>query len=96
MQNVQRRCTDHKMHLYETGRAGAIVRLRPTASMAGRHYFEIRVTANAAATMTLPFTIWMPKLDTANMQTIPAPTTREVVLTNPLSRAWKCTSRRAR
>jgi hypothetical protein len=56
-----------------------------TASCAGAEYgyFEIRVTANAAATMTLPFTIWMPKLDTANMQTIPAPTTQEVVLTNP-------------
>jgi RHS repeat-associated protein len=56
-----------------------------TASHPGRAYgfFEYGLTVVAAQTNVLPFTIWMPKLDTQHTVTIPSPTTREVVVTTP-------------
>jgi RHS repeat-associated protein len=51
----------------------------------GRHYgvFEVGVVLNPGQTLVLPYTIWMPELDTANAIQIPSPTTEEVVLTTP-------------
>lgn len=56
-----------------------------TASSPGRSYgfFEYGMTVIGAQTNVLPFTIWMPKLDTAHAVTIPSPTTKEVVVTTP-------------
>ena len=45
--------------------------------------FEARIDIVAGKTNDLPFTVWMPKLDTANEITIPSPTTEEIVLTTP-------------
>ena len=46
-------------------------------------FFEYGSTVTANKTNVLPFTIWMPKLDTAHQVTIPSPTTSEVVVTTP-------------
>jgi hypothetical protein len=46
--------------------------------------FEYGLTIVAGRTNVLPFTIWMPVLDTARAVRIPSPTTREVVVTTPL------------
>ena len=46
-------------------------------------FFEARVKVNAGQTTALPFTIWMPRLDTAHAVRIPSPTTSEVVITTP-------------
>jgi RHS repeat-associated protein len=56
-----------------------------TASRPGAVYglFEARVEILPQVTTVLPFTIWMPKLDTAHRVTLPSPTTREVVVTTP-------------
>ncbi len=55
------------------------------ASRPARRYgfFEYGLTVNAGKTNVLPFTIWMPKLDTLHQITIPSPTTSEVVITTP-------------
>jgi YD repeat-containing protein len=55
------------------------------ASRPSRRYgfFEYGSTVTAAKTTVLPFTIWMPKLDTAHQVTIASPTTGEVVVTTP-------------
>jgi RHS repeat-associated protein len=56
-----------------------------SASQPGRTYgrFEVNVELVAGQTAVLPFTIWMPKLDTAHAVRIPAYTTSEVVVTTP-------------
>ena len=56
-----------------------------TASRPGRQYgfYEYGFTVPAGQTTVLPFTIWMPKLDTRHAVAIPSPTTREVVITTP-------------
>ncbi len=45
--------------------------------------FESVVEVRAGQTNELPYTIWMPKLDTQHTIKIPSPTTEEVVLTTP-------------
>ena len=54
-----------------------------SASRAGRRYgfFEYGLDLDAGKTNVLPFTIWMPKLDTRHIVRIPSPTTSEVVVT---------------
>lgn len=56
-----------------------------TASRPGEVYglFEARVEILNQATTVLPFTIWLPKLDTAHRMALSSPTTREVVVTTP-------------
>jgi hypothetical protein len=56
-----------------------------TAKRPGRTYgvFEVGVDLADGQTTVLPYTIWMPKLDTAHAVRIASPTTREVVLTTP-------------
>jgi RHS repeat-associated protein len=56
-----------------------------TASQPGRRYgvFEVGVTLAAGRTTALPYSIWMPRIDTAHAVTIPSPTTKEVVITTP-------------
>jgi RHS repeat-associated protein len=46
--------------------------------------FEPGVTVTAKITNVLPFTIWMPVIDTAHAVTIPVPTTTETVAVSPL------------
>ena len=46
-------------------------------------FFEYGMKVEAGKTNVLPFSIWMPKLDTAHVVKIPSPTTREVVVTTP-------------
>lgn len=45
--------------------------------------FRIGIDVIAGRTNVLPFTSWMPRLDTDNATTIPAPTTAEVAVTTP-------------
>jgi RHS repeat-associated protein len=56
-----------------------------TANRPGRTYgvFEVGVDLADGRTTVLPYTIWMPKLDTAHAVRIPSPTTDEVVVTTP-------------
>ncbi len=56
-----------------------------TASRPGRRYgfFEYGTAIKGGRTNVLPFTIWMPKLDTRNVVSIPSPTTSEVIVTTP-------------
>jgi len=56
-----------------------------TASRPNRRYgfFEYGLTVTPGQTTVLPFTTWLPKLDTRHAVTIPSPTTREVVVTTP-------------
>lgn len=44
--------------------------------------FEVSVTLSAGFN-PLPYTIWMPALDTADAVSIPSPTTSDMVITNP-------------
>jgi len=55
-----------------------------SASRPGRVYgvFEVGVDVRAG-TNILPFTIWMPEIDTENAVPIPSPTSDEVVVTTP-------------
>jgi RHS repeat-associated protein len=57
-----------------------------TASRPGRQYgfYEYGLTVHSGQTTILPFTIWMPKLDTRHAVTIPSPNEREVVITTPV------------
>ncbi len=59
-----------------------------TAGTPGRKYgfFEVSVQVSAGQTNVLPYTIWMPMLDTAHTVTLPSPTTSEVVVTTPFIR----------
>ena len=56
-----------------------------TAKQPGRSYgiFRVGVDITEGMTNVLPYTIWMPKLDMAHAVSIPSPTTRDMVLTNP-------------
>jgi len=56
-----------------------------TANRPGRVYgvFEVRVELADGLTTALPYTIWMPRIDTAHAMTFDSPTTREVVATTP-------------
>jgi RHS repeat-associated protein len=56
-----------------------------TANRPGRTYgiFEVGVDVSDGSTTVLPYTIWMPKLDTAHAVRIPSPTPREIVVTTP-------------
>ncbi|HEX6291760.1 MAG TPA: RHS repeat-associated core domain-containing protein [Herpetosiphonaceae bacterium] len=56
-----------------------------TASKPGRRYgiFEVGVDIVAGQTNILPYTIWLPKLDTAHTVKVTSPTTEEIVLTTP-------------
>jgi len=55
------------------------------ASRPNRRYgfFEYGSIVTAGTTTVLPFTIWLPKLDTLHAVTILSPTTSEVVVTTP-------------
>lgn len=46
--------------------------------------FRVGVEVTAGTTNTLPYTIWMPKLDVAHEVTIPSPNKKEIVITTPL------------
>jgi RHS repeat-associated protein len=56
-----------------------------TAAYSGRTYgiFDAAVELAPDTTTALPFTIWLPRVDTANTIAIASPTTDEVVLTSP-------------
>ncbi len=56
-----------------------------TASHGARAFgfFEAAIEIESGHTNVLPFTIWMPRLDTLHRVRIPSPTTAEVVLTTP-------------
>jgi YD repeat-containing protein len=56
-----------------------------TANRPNRTYgtFEYGLDVVAGRTTVLPFTIWMPLIDTAHQVTIPSPTTRDTVVTTP-------------
>jgi YD repeat-containing protein len=56
-----------------------------TANRPGRTYgiFDYGVYPQAGRTKVLPFTIWMPLLDTQHAMRIPVPTPREIVVTSP-------------
>ncbi len=56
-----------------------------TAKRGGRTYgvFEFGLSLVAKRTNVLPFTIWMPVIDTANAVRIESPTRRETVITTP-------------
>lgn len=56
-----------------------------TASRPGQVYgvFEVGIDVSANRTNVLPFTIWMPEIDTENAVPIPSPTPDEVVVTTP-------------
>src|SRR5262249_49233373 len=45
--------------------------------------YAVRVAVNARVTTTLPYIIWMPKLDPQGTVRIPSPTTQETVVTTP-------------
>jgi RHS repeat-associated protein len=57
-----------------------------TANRGGRTYgvFEFGLVIGAARTNVLPFTIWMPRLDTVHAVTIPSPTTTATIVRTPL------------
>jgi RHS repeat-associated protein len=54
---------------------------RPAATYGS---YEIGVPVQGGRTTALPFTVWMPKLDTGHAITIPSPTMAETVLSTPL------------
>jgi hypothetical protein len=56
-----------------------------TATRPGRTYgrFEANVEVKAGHTVVLPYTVWMPKLDTQHAVTIPTYTSSEVIVTTP-------------
>ena len=62
-----------------------------TASKSGRTYgvFEVGIDLRAGRTNVLPYTIWMPEIDTANAVAIPSPTSDEVVVTTPNIPGWE-------
>lgn len=55
------------------------------ASTASRRFgiFQVSVHTIAGRTTTLPYTIWLTRLDLAHASRIPSPTTRQTVLTTP-------------
>src|SRR5207245_5435180 len=56
-----------------------------SASTPGRTYgvFEVGVSVTAGTTNVLPFTSWMPRIDTAHAVTTPPYVTSEIVVTTP-------------
>ena len=56
-----------------------------TASRPGHQYgfFEYGLSLTPGQTTVLPFTIWMPRLDTAHEVVIPSPTTAATIITTP-------------
>jgi RHS repeat-associated protein len=56
-----------------------------TANRPGKTYgvFEAGIRIVANTTTALPYTIWMPKIDTAHAVMISSPTTQETVITTP-------------
>jgi RHS repeat-associated protein len=56
-----------------------------TANRPGRIYghFSVGVDIDAGETNVLPYTIWMPLIDTAHATALPVPTTHELVATTP-------------
>ncbi len=56
-----------------------------TANKPNRTYgvFEVGVDIRARETTVLPYTIWMPRIDTEHAVRIPSPTVTEVVITTP-------------
>jgi RHS repeat-associated protein len=56
-----------------------------TASNSAATYgvFEVGIEVAKGRTSTLPYTIWMPALDTAHVVTIPSPTKTETVISSP-------------
>jgi Bacterial Ig-like domain/Galactose oxidase, central domain len=56
-----------------------------TANRPGRTYglFEARVMIVAGQTTVLPYTIWLPRINTQHAVSFPSPTTQEVVVTSP-------------
>ena len=56
-----------------------------TASQPGRTYgyFESRVVLASGQTNVLPYTIWLPRINTQHAVSLSSPTTREVVVTSP-------------
>jgi YD repeat-containing protein len=56
-----------------------------TASTPGRSYgvFRVGIDVKAGETYALPYTSWMPRIDTQNIVTIPSPTTSDIVLRTP-------------
>jgi RHS repeat-associated protein len=56
-----------------------------TANQPGRVYgrFEANIELKAGETVVVPYTIWLPKLDTQHAVTIPTYTSSEVIVTTP-------------
>lgn len=56
-----------------------------TASQPGRTYgmFEVGVDVEAGRTTVLPYTIWLPLIDTQHAVALPVPTAHEIVVTTP-------------
>ncbi len=92
--NVTLRIADRAAQTDQTGRfllsvvpAGHQVVLinGHTASRPGATYgvFEVGVDVAQGQTTVLPYTIWMPRIDTEHAVTIPSPTTAEAVVTTP-------------
>jgi RHS repeat-associated protein len=56
-----------------------------TANRPGREYgtFEFGVDLNKGELNLLPFTVWMPLIDTAHEQSFASPTTKDMTLTTP-------------
>jgi RHS repeat-associated protein len=68
-----------------SGRSELVIDGR-SASTPGRVFgvFEAGIAVRAAETNVLPYTIWMPRIDTAHAVTIPSPTSqRDTVITTP-------------
>jgi RHS repeat-associated protein len=81
--------TDGTGRFLLTGIAGGdqvLVMDGSTANRPGRSYaiFEYYVDIEAGETTVLPFTIWMPLLDTRHATAIPVPTPGPMVATSPL------------
>ena len=68
----------------EAGRHELVIDGR-SASSGGRVYgvFKVGVQVRAGQTNVLPFTSWMPRIDTHHAVTIPSPTSAETVVTTP-------------
>jgi RHS repeat-associated protein len=80
--------TDDSGRFLLTGVAPGVYALRidgRSANVPGRTYgiFEVNVGLEAGETTILPYTVWMPKIDTAHAVTIPSYTSEEIVVTNP-------------
>ncbi|HET9387218.1 MAG TPA: RHS repeat-associated core domain-containing protein, partial [Gemmatimonadales bacterium] len=57
---------------------------RPRGTSGSYGTFEVAVWVTAGRTAVLPYTIWLPKIDTAHAVAIDSPTTSETVVTTPL------------